>query len=141
MKKLKAFWLRRSVATRLTALMALMLVLVCALWTWFAWTKAEYAVDSNASRHTANNFENIMAVLEDKQYDFAHMPYPNTPEYYRLKSDLYEIYADSPYSIRYFTNNETVVVNSAWCVKGLLHYDEPVGYEEGIVVEIGRAHV
>lgn len=137
MKKLKAFWLRRSIATRLTTLMALMLVLVCALWTWFAWTKAEYAVDSNASRHTANNFENIMAVLEDKQYDFAHMPYPNTPEYYRLKSDLYEIYADSPYSIRYFTNNETVVVNSAWCVKGLLHYDEPVGYEEGIVVDIG----
>ena len=137
MKKLKAFWLRRSIATRLTTLMALMLVLVCALWTWFAWTKAEYAVDSNASRHTANNFENIMAVLEDKQYDFAHMPYPNTPEYYRLKSDLYEIYADSPYSIRYFTNNETVVVNSAWCVKGLLHSDEPVGYEEGIVVDIG----
>ena len=31
MKKLKAFWLRRSVATRLTALMALMLVLVCAV--------------------------------------------------------------------------------------------------------------
>lgn len=137
MKKLKAFWLRRSIATRLTTLMALMLVLVCALWTWFAWTKAAYEVDSNASRHTANNFENIMAVLEDKQYDFAHMPYPNTPEYYRLKSDLYEIYADSPYSIRYFTNNETVVVNSAWCVKGLLHYDEPVGYEEGIVVDIG----
>ena len=64
------------------------------------------------------------------------MPYPNTPEYYRLKSDLYEVHADSPYSIRYFTNNETVVVNSAWCVKGLLHYDEPVGYEEGITVDI-----
>ena len=137
MKKLKAFWLRRSVATRLTALMALMLVLVCALWTWFAWTKAANEVSNNAYYRAANNYENIMAVLEDKQYDFAHMPYPNTPEYYRLKSDLYEIYADSPYSIRYFTNNETVVVNSAWCVKGLLHSDEPVGYEEGIVVDIG----
>lgn len=137
MKKLKKFWLRRSIATRLTTLMALMLVLVCALWTWFAWTKAANEVSNNAYYRAANNYENIMAVLEDKQYDFAHIPYPNTPEYYRLKSDLYEVYADSPYSIRYFTNNETVVVNSAWCVKGLLHYDEPVGYEEGIVVDIG----
>ena len=137
MKKLKAFWLRRSIATRLTALVALMLVLVCALWTWFAWTKAANEVSNKAYYRAANTYENIMAVLEYKQYDFEHMPYPNTPEYYRLKSDLYEVHADSPYSIRYFTNNETVVVNSAWCVKGLLHYDEPVGYEEGIVVDIG----
>ena len=137
MKKLKAFWLRRSIATRLTALVALMLALVCALWTWFAWTKAANEVSNKAYYRAANTYENIMAVLEYKQYDFEHMPYPNTPEYYRLKSDLYEVHADSPYSIRYFTNNETVVVNSAWCVKGLLHYDEPVGYEEGIVVDIG----
>ena len=136
MKRLRAFWLRRSIATRLTALMALMLALVCALWTWFAWTKAANEVSNNAYYRAKNNYENIMAVLEHKQYDFAHMPYPNTPEYYRLKSDLYEVHADSPYSIRYFTNNETVVVNSAWCVKGLLHYDEPVGYEEGITVDI-----
>ena len=136
MKKLRAFWLRRGIATRLTALMALMLALVCALWTWFAWTKAANEVSNNAYYRAKNNYENIMAVLEHKQYDFAHMPYPNTPEYYRLKSDLYEVHADSPYSIRYFTNNETVVVNSAWCVKGLLHYDEPVGYEEGITVDI-----
>ena len=136
MKRLRAFWLRRSIATRLTALMALMLALVCALWTWFAWTKAANEVSNNAYYRAKNNYENIMAVLEYKQYDFAHMPYPNTPEYYRLKSDLYEVHADSPYSIRYFTNNETVVVNSAWCVKGLLHYDEPVGYEEGITVDI-----
>ena len=136
MKKLRAFWLRRGIATRLTALMALMLALVCALWTWFAWTKAANEVSNNAYYRAKNNYENIMAVLEYKQYDFAHMPYPNTPEYYRLKSDLYEVHADSPYSIRYFTNNETVVVNSAWCVKGLLHYDEPVGYEEGITVDI-----
>ena len=136
MKRLRAFWLRRSIATRLTALMTLMLALVCALWTWFAWTKAANEVSNNAYYRAKNNYENIMAVLEHKQYDFAHMPYPNTPEYYRLKSDLYEVHADSPYSIRYFTNNETVVVNSAWCVKGLLHYDEPVGYEEGITVDI-----
>ena len=136
MKRLRAFWLRRGIATRLTALMALMLALVCALWTWFAWTKAANEVSNNAYYRAKNNYENIMAVLEHKQYDFAHMPYPNTPEYYRLKSDLYEVHADSPYSIRYFTNNETVVVNSAWCVKGLLHYDEPVGYEEGITVDI-----
>ena len=53
MKKLKAFWLRRSIATRLTTLMALMLVLVCALWTWFAWTKASYEI-RQYGRHTAH---------------------------------------------------------------------------------------
>lgn len=136
MKKLKAFWLRRSIATRLTALFAVFLVLVCALWTWFAWTKAANEVSNHASLRSTNNYEKIMAALEDNNYDFAHMPSPDTPAYYRLKSDLYAIHADSPYSIQYFTNNETVVVNSAWCVKGLLHYDEPAGFEESIVVDI-----
>ena len=137
MKRLKAFWAKRSIATRLTALAALMLVLVCALWTWFTCTKAAYKISSTAHSLAAQNYQNVMAVLDYKNYDFEHMPLPDTPAYYRLKSDLHEVHADSPYSIQYSSGGEKVTVNSAWQLKGLLYYDEPVGFEEGIIVDIG----
>lgn len=137
MKRLKAFWGKRSIATRLTAVAAVMLVLVCALWTWFCWTKAANQVSSSESNHAASHYQNIMTVLDYKNYDFEHMPLPDTPAYYRFKSDLYEVHANSPYSIQYSSGGEKVTVNSAWQLKGLLYYDEPVGFEEGIVVDIG----
>ena len=103
MKKLKAFWLRQSIATRLTALMALMLVLVCALWTWFAWTKASYEIRQDGYSVAGSISVRLENLLRGLGYDPEHMPEADTDAYWKLKSDL-AMYSsnDQPYLLRYF---------------------------------------
>lgn len=126
MKKLKAFWLRRSIATRLTALVALMLALVCALWTWFAWTKAANHIRQNGYDVAHSIAGRVESLLRGLGYDPAHMPEADTEAYWKLKSDLAPYSSnDQPYLLRYFpTENasELVTIRSPFtfeCAEGL----------------------
>ena len=136
MKGLKVFWLRRSIATRMTALVAVMLALVCALWTWFAWLRAVSQVRNNAHHYANQNERNITAVLQAKNYNFTNMPSPDTPEFYRLRADLHQACVGSPFILQYFDNKEPVVIPFAWQIQGMLCYEQSVGYQEGIIVDI-----
>lgn len=115
MKKLKAFWLRRSVATRLTALMALMLVLVCALWTWFAWTKASYEIRQYGRNTAHGNCTNIDSLLCGMGYQ-SDMPQENTKKYWEMRAMLASYSSnDRPYTLRYFPTanaSELVTIRS-----------------------------
>lgn len=115
MKKLKAFWLRRSVATRLTALMALMLVLVCALWTWFAWTKASYEIRQDGRAKAYGICTNIDSLLRGMGYQ-SDMPQENTKKYWEMRATLASYSSnDMPYTLRYFPTanaSELVTIRS-----------------------------
>lgn len=101
MKKLKAFWLRRSVATRLTALMALMLVLVCALWTWFAWTKSSYEIRQDGRANAYGICTNIDSLLRGMGYQ-SDMPQENTKKYWEMRATLASYSSnDMPYILKY----------------------------------------
>lgn len=101
MKKLKSFWLRRSIATRLTALMALMLVLVCALWTWFAWTKASYEIRQDGRANAYGICTNIDSLLRGMGYQ-SDMPQENTKKYWEMRAMLAPYSSnDRPYILKY----------------------------------------
>ena len=102
MKKRKAFWLRRSIAARLTALAAVMLALLCALWAWFAWDNAADNIWGDGYDVAHSIAGRVESLLQNLGYDPAHMPEADTEAYWKLKSDL-ALYSsnDQPYILRY----------------------------------------
>lgn len=122
MKKLKAFWLRRSIATRLTALMALMLALVCALWTWFTLDKAVYEIRQD-DRSTAYGIcTNIDSLLRGMGYQ-SDMPQENTEKYWEMRAMLASYSSnDRLYNLRYFptaNTSEMVTIRSPFVFEGV----------------------
>lgn len=113
MKKLKAFWLRRSIATRLTALATVMLVLVCALWTWFAWNKATQQVQASAYHAAQLSQNNLRNLLEYLSYTSETMPAKNTPAYWLLKARCALNHtASGPYILQYKVDDSIVSLRS-----------------------------
>lgn len=102
MGKRKAFWLRRSIAARLTALAAVMLALLCALWAWFAWDNAADNIRQDGYDVAHSIAGRVESLLQNLGYDPAHMPEADTEAYWKLKSDL-ALYSsnDQPYILRY----------------------------------------
>ena len=133
MKKLKAFWLRQSIATRLTALMALMLVLVCALWTWFAWTKASYEIRQDGYSVAGSISVRLENLLRGLGYDPEHMPEADTDAYWKLKSDL-AMYSsnDQPYLLRYFPTVPNKNTSKVVTIRSPFIFEDANGLHENI---------
>lgn len=114
MKGLKAFWLRRSIATRMTALVAVMLVLLCALWTGFAWDKAAKQVQASAYNAVQLGQTNLRNLLQYFEYTPETMPAENTPAYWQLKARCaLNNRTNGPYILQYKVDDTIVSLQSS----------------------------
>lgn len=111
MKKLKAFWLRRSIATRLTALFAVFLVLGGLFWLWpMCRLAARYHVENQFYlTDTANNYT-AGKVQETLGYTPQELPSPGTEAYWQLRSALFYDYWGELTALTYYdpVNDENV---------------------------------
>lgn len=128
MKKLKAFWLRRSIATRLTALMALVLALVCALWTWFAMGRADLYINQQRSNHLEFMRQQLIELFEMHAPNSDHLPAPDSDAYWLLRynfsmrSSIFE-----PFILRYAVGDEIVSITSSVILEQTVSpHDAPV---------------
>lgn len=113
MKKRKAFWLRWHITTRLTALAAVMLVLLCALWTWFVWDKAIQQVQTSAYHAAQLSQTNLRNLLQYFAYTPETMPVENTPAYWLLKARCALNHtANGPYILQYKVEDSIVSLHS-----------------------------
>lgn len=113
MKRLKAFWMRRSIATRLTALAAAMLMLLCVLWTWFVWNKATQQVQASAYHAAQQSQTNLRNLLEHLSYTSETMPAESTPAYWLLKARCaLNHMANGPYILQYKVDSSIVSLYS-----------------------------
>ena len=111
MKKLKAFWLRRSIATRLTALFAVFLVLGGLFWLWPICrlaaqyhTENQFYLTDSANDYTAGKVREVLG------YAPQALPSPDTDAYWQLRSALPHSTADQLIALTYFApaSSETI---------------------------------
>nr|WP_297282773.1 HAMP domain-containing sensor histidine kinase [uncultured Agathobaculum sp.] len=103
MKKLKAFWLRRSIATRLTALFAVFLVLGGLFWLWPMCKLAEryHAENQFYLTDTANDYT-AAKLQEALGYTPQALPSPGTEAYWQLRSALFYDYWGELTALTYY---------------------------------------
>ncbi|WP_373164181.1 sensor histidine kinase [Agathobaculum sp. Marseille-P7918] len=130
MKKLKAFWLRRSIATRLTALMALMLALVCALWTWFSIQRANDHIIQQRYSYLEYIQQFLLDKLELHVPDSDHLPLPDSESYWKLRFDYARwtsTNSSTPFILQYAVGNEIVSLTSPLTIiQTVSAHDAPV---------------
>lgn len=111
MKRLKVFWLRRSITTRLTALFAVFLVLGGLFWLWpMCRLAARYHVENQFYlTDTANNYT-AGKVQEALGYTPQKLPSPGTEAYWQLRSALFYDYWGELTALTYYdpVNDENV---------------------------------
>ena len=103
MKMLKAFWLRRSIATRLTALFAVFLVLGGLFWLWPLCKLAEryHAENQFYLTDTANDYT-AAKLQEALGYTPQALPSPGTEAYWQLRSALFYDYWGELTALTYY---------------------------------------
>lgn len=105
----KAFWLRRSIATRSTLLAAMIVLLVNGLWLYASWVRADADAYSDATRYAGQYAENIDHFISYQGYQDDDLPKPGTEEYVLFKRDLaYSAAVYGPYILQYPYEKEPV---------------------------------
>lgn len=111
MKRLKAFWLRRSIATRMTALFTAFLVLGGLFWLWpMCRLAAQYHTENQfTAADTANDYT-VSMVRQALGYAPQALPSPGTDAYWQLRSALPHSTADQLIALTYYdpTSGETI---------------------------------
>lgn len=103
MKKLKTFWGKRSIATRLTALFAVFLVLGGLFWLWPMCKLAEryHAENQFYLTDTANDYT-AAKLQEALGYTPQALPSPGTEAYWQLRSALFYDYWGELTALTYY---------------------------------------
>lgn len=114
MNKLKAFWLQRSIATRLTALAAVMLVLVYVLWTWFSMERAANDINQQRNNHLEFMRQTLLETFEQHTSNSDHLPALDSEAYWQLRYD-YALWSTiyEPFILRYAADDESVSITSS----------------------------
>lgn len=111
MKGLKAFWLRRSIATRLIALFMAFLVLGGLFWLWpMCRLAAQYHTEKQCTAADTANDYTVSMVRQALGYAPQALPSPGTDAYWQLRSALPHSTADQLIALTYYdpTSGETI---------------------------------
>ena len=101
MKRLKAFWLRRSIATRLTALAAVILISLIAVLLYYGWRTTQEQYEAQQSNLCMQNCYNVGSLMQQIGYNFPEdMPAAGSDEYWLLRERLYKAgYSDPDFPV------------------------------------------
>lgn len=101
MKKFKAFWLRRSIATRLTVVAAAMLISLTAVLLYYGWHTTREQYEAHQSTLCMQNCYDVGNFMQQTGYtSLEDMPAAGSDEYWLLRARLYKAgYSDPNYPV------------------------------------------
>lgn len=107
MKRLKAFWLRRSIATRLTAVAAVMIILLTAILLNYGWHTTREQYEAQQSNLCMQNCYDTGKLMQQAGYISPEdMPAAGSNEYWLLRERLYQAgYSDPDFPVALFIYN------------------------------------
>ena len=101
MKKLKAFWLKRNIATRLTAVAAVMLISLTAVLLYYGWRITREHYEAQQFNLCIQNCSNVGNLMQQAGYTSSKdMPAVGSDEYWLLRERLYKAgYSDPNFPV------------------------------------------
>ena len=101
MKKLKAFWMKRDIATRLTAVAAVMLISLATVLLFYGWRITREHYEAQQFNLCIQNSSNVGNLMQQAGYTSSKdMPAVGSDEYWLLRERLYKAgYSDPNFPV------------------------------------------
>ncbi len=101
MKKLKAFWMKRDIATRLTAVAAVMLISLATVLLFYGWRITREHYEAQQFNLCIQNSSNVGNLMQQAGYTSSKdMPAVGSDEYWLLRERLYKAgYSDPDFPV------------------------------------------